>query len=49
MLTAVAREAHAGSPELWRRYFAILVDGLASSRPAPSALAVPPPAPPTGR
>lgn len=32
MIAAACREADATSPELWRRYFAFLVDGLSSTR-----------------
>jgi len=36
MLAAVVRETQAVSPDLWRRYFAIIVDGLATKRPSAS-------------
>jgi hypothetical protein len=30
MLAAVIRETRADAPDLWRRYFTIIADGLAS-------------------
>ena len=36
MLSAVVRETQAVSPDLWRRYFAFIVDGLANERSSPS-------------
>src|SRR5829696_4670561 len=44
MLAAVVHETHAVSPDLWRRYFVMIVDGLASNRSSPTATTVPPPA-----
>jgi AcrR family transcriptional regulator len=32
MVAAAVRETHAISPDLWRRYFGLIVDGLASER-----------------
>jgi hypothetical protein len=32
MVAAAVRETHAVSPDLWRRYFGLIVDGLASER-----------------
>jgi len=43
MLAAVVNETHAVSPDLWRRYFAIIVDGLASKRASPTVTPVAPP------
>ena len=37
MLAAVVHETHGVAPELWRRYFTLIVDGLASARTAPTA------------
>jgi hypothetical protein len=37
MLSAVVRETHDASPDLWRRYLGIIVDGLASGGSSPSA------------
>jgi AcrR family transcriptional regulator len=45
MLAAVVRETHALSPELWRRYFAMIVDGLASKRSSPSDTGIAAPLP----
>jgi AcrR family transcriptional regulator len=45
MLAAVIQETYATSPDLWRRSFTIIVDGLASERPCPSPMPVPPAAP----
>jgi AcrR family transcriptional regulator len=45
MLAAVIQETYATSPDLWRRSFRIIVDGLASERPRPSPMPVPPAAP----
>jgi hypothetical protein len=36
MLAAVIRETHADEPERWRRYLAIILDGLANRRPQPA-------------
>src|SRR5215213_715255 len=36
MLAAVVHETHAVSPDLWRRYFVMIVDGLASNRSSPT-------------
>jgi AcrR family transcriptional regulator len=44
MLSAVIQETYAMSPDLWRRYFTIVVDGLASERSRPSTMPVPAPA-----
>jgi AcrR family transcriptional regulator len=46
MVAAVLDEGQASSSDLWRRYFAMIVDGLASERSAPTPLGVaaPPPA-----
>jgi len=44
MLAAVVQDTHAISPDLWRRYFVMLVDGLATTRSAPTDTRVPPPA-----
>jgi hypothetical protein len=38
MLAAVVRETHALSPDLWRRYFVMIVDGLASEQGAPDRI-----------
>src|SRR5215213_1420251 len=43
MLAAVVHETHAVSPDLWRRYFVMIVDGLASRRSSPTATTVAPP------
>ena len=45
MLAAVINESHATAPDLWRRYFVMIVDGLASRRSAPTPIgtAGPPP------
>lgn len=45
MLAGVIRETRAASPDLWRRYFALIVDGLVTSRAAPTPTTIPPPAP----
>jgi hypothetical protein len=34
MLAAVIRETHDQSPELWRRYFRLIIDGLAQQAAA---------------
>ena len=44
MLAAVVRETHALSPDLWRRYFVMIVDGLVSKRSSASRTGVRPPA-----
>jgi AcrR family transcriptional regulator len=49
MLAAVGRETQGSSPELWKRYFAIVVDGLSSSRSSITETGVAPPAPPRRR
>jgi hypothetical protein len=36
MLSAVVRETHDVSPDLWRRYFGFIVDGLATNAERPS-------------
>ncbi len=45
MLAAAVHETHALSPDLWRRYFTMIVDGLAAERsaPTPTTVAAPPP------
>ena len=43
MLAAVVHETHAVSPDLWRRYFVMIVDGLASNRSSPTLTRVAPP------
>jgi AcrR family transcriptional regulator len=43
MLAAVAEETHETSPDLWRRYFVFIADGLAAKRSAPTQTDVPPP------
>lgn len=42
MLAAVIRETPPDAPELWRRAFGLIVDGLVSRRREPSPLAVGP-------
>jgi hypothetical protein len=37
MLSAVVRETQDTSPDLWRRYLGIIIDGLASGGSSPSA------------
>jgi AcrR family transcriptional regulator len=44
MLAAVVQDTNTVSPDLWRRYFVMLVDGLATSRSAPTDTGVAPPA-----
>ncbi len=44
MLAAVVARTRDSAPDLWRRYLALLVDGLASRRSAPSPLPAAPPA-----
>ena len=46
MLAAVVHQTHAVSPDLWRRYFVMIIDGLASERSAPTRTGVAAPAPP---
>jgi len=43
MLAAVVRETHADAPDLWRRYFTMIVDGLAAQRSSATAVRVAPP------
>ena len=43
MLASVAEYAGSAAPELWRRYLAMLIDGLRPSRAGSSALPVPAP------
>jgi AcrR family transcriptional regulator len=38
MVAAVTRASHDRAPDLWRRFARLLVDGLSTSRPAPSDL-----------
>jgi AcrR family transcriptional regulator len=45
MVAAIHRETHGRPPELWRRYFALIVDGLASTRTSITDTGVGPPAP----
>jgi AcrR family transcriptional regulator len=45
MLASVAEYAGSATPELWRRYLAMLIDGLRPSRAGRSALPVPAPTP----
>ncbi|MCW3038673.1 MAG: transcriptional regulator, TetR family [Solirubrobacterales bacterium] len=42
MLGTIADAARETNPELWRRYLALVLDGLRAERPQPSALPVPP-------
>jgi AcrR family transcriptional regulator len=42
MIGMVAELAHAESPELWRRYLTVILDGLRDHRAAPTPLPVPP-------
>lgn len=42
MVGTIADAAREVSPELWRRYLALVLDGLRSERPAPNALPVAP-------
>lgn len=44
MLAAVGRETRSHSPDLWRRYFTIIVDGLANERSSPSDTTITAPA-----
>lgn len=39
MLAAVLDETHGVAPQLWRRYFVMIVDGLASARTRPTSTA----------
>jgi AcrR family transcriptional regulator len=43
MLTSVAEYASASRPDLWRRYLALLIDGLRPARDSVSELPAPPP------
>lgn len=43
MLSAVAHETHSLTPDLWRRYFVIIVDGLANKRSKATKLPIAPP------
>jgi AcrR family transcriptional regulator len=45
MLSSVAEYAASAAPEVWRRYLAMLIDGLRPSRAGSSALPVPAPTP----
>jgi AcrR family transcriptional regulator len=45
MFGAVVQETDETSPDLWRRYFTIIVDGLASQRSCPTPMPVPAPGP----
>lgn len=45
MVAAAVRETCALSPELWRRYFGLIVDGLASKRSTITETGIGPPAP----
>jgi AcrR family transcriptional regulator len=51
MLAAVLDDTQATSQDVWRRYFVIIVDGLASKRsaPTPTRVAAPPPFAPRRR
>lgn len=40
MVAAAAEYSHEASPELWRRYLTIMIDGLRTTREAPSELPV---------
>jgi uncharacterized protein (UPF0371 family) len=43
MLSSVAQYASASRPDLWRRYLALLIDGLRPARDTVSELPTPPP------
>jgi AcrR family transcriptional regulator len=45
MLAPVIKENRGTRSDLWRRYFVMIVDGLASNRPAPTPTDVPAPPP----
>lgn len=45
MVAAAVRETCALSPELWRRYFGLIVDGLASKRSSTTDTGIAPPGP----
>jgi AcrR family transcriptional regulator len=45
MIAAVPRDTRTLSPELWRRYFGLIVDGLASKRSTITETGIGPPAP----
>jgi AcrR family transcriptional regulator len=47
MLAAVIRESSATRADLWRRYFVMIVDGLAGKRAAPTRTGVAAPRPPS--
>jgi AcrR family transcriptional regulator len=42
MLSSAAEYAHDASPEIWRRYLTLIIDGMYASRDGTSALPVPP-------
>jgi hypothetical protein len=43
MLSSVAEYASVSRPDLWRRYLALLIDGLRPARDTVSELPTPPP------
>jgi AcrR family transcriptional regulator len=43
MLAAVVNETRDDAPDLWRRYFTMIVDGLAANRSRPTEIAIAPP------
>jgi AcrR family transcriptional regulator len=49
MVAAAHRETSEISPELWRRYFGLVVDGLASKRSSTTDTGIAPPGPPSWR
>jgi AcrR family transcriptional regulator len=48
MVAAAFRETSELSPELWRRYFGLIMDGLASKRSSITDTGIDPPGPPSG-